>query len=333
MQMRVLGNTGLLVSKFCMGAWTFGKDRFGLGGLDAAQSKAIVDRAIDAGINFFDTSNNYSFGQSEELLGAALVGKREQVVVSTKVRSPVGEGPNEQGLSRHFLIQAVEDSLRRLQTDYIDLLIIHGWDELTPPLETLRAMDDLVRSGKVRYVGASNLAAWQLAEFIAISEREKLPRFEMLQAYYNLVGRELEHELIPLCEYKKVGIMTWSPLANGYLTGKYRQGASGRRDIPMFSNFPPINTDQGEQVIDELEKIAEAHGSSCGAVALAWQLAKPGITCPILGAKTVEQLEQNLPAAELVLSAAEMTQLDEVSAIPTPYPQWMVDFQNQPRLD
>lgn len=332
MQMRLLGNTGLLVSKFCMGAWTFGKDRFGLGGLDAAQSQALVDRALDAGINFFDTSNNYSFGQSEELLGAALAGRRDQVVISTKVRSPLGEGPNQQGLSRHHLLSSVEGSLRRLQTDYIDLLIIHGWDELTPPLETLRAMDDLVRSGKVRYVGASNLAAWQLAEFLAISERDKLPRFEMLQAYYNLVGRELEHELIPLCQYKQVGIMTWSPLANGYLTGKYRRGAGGRRDIPMFSNFPPINSEQGEKVIDELETVAESHATSCGAVALAWQLAKPGITCPILGAKSVEQLEQNLAADGLTLSTEEIARLDEVSAIPVPYPNWMMSFMNQPRL-
>jgi len=332
MHMRVLGNTGLLVSKLCMGAWTFGKDRFGLGGLDAGQSKAIVDRALDAGIIFFDTSNNYSFGQSEELLGAALVGKREQVVISTKVRSPTGEGPNDQGLSRHQLIRSVEQSLRRLQTDYIDLLIIHGWDELTPPLETLRAMDDLVRSGKVRYVGGSHLCAWQLAEFLAISERERLPRFEMLQAYYNLVGRELEHELIPLCAYKQVGIMTWSPLANGYLTGKYRHGGKGRRDIPMFSNFPPMNLETGEKVIDLLELFAAEHQTSCGAVALAWQMANPAITCPILGAKNVEQLEQNLPAADLTLNAEQLQQLDEVSAIPSPYPNWMVEFQNQPRL-
>ncbi|MBL4620895.1 MAG: aldo/keto reductase [Immundisolibacteraceae bacterium] len=333
MQMRVLGNTGLLVSKFCMGAWTFGKDKFGLGGLDGAQSKAIVDRVLDEGINFFDTSNNYSFGQSEELLGAALAGKRQQVVISTKVRSPTGEGPNDQGLSRHQLIRSVEQSLQRLQTDYIDVLIIHGWDELTPPRETLRAMDDLVRNGKVRYIGASNLAAWQLAEFLAISEREGLARFEMLQAYYNLVGRELEHELIPLCEYKKVGIMTWSPLCNGYLTGKYRHGGKGRRDIPMFSNFPPVNVDQGEKVLDQLEAIAADHQTSCGAVALAWQLANPAITCPILGAKTVEQLEQNLPAATLELSAEALASLDEVSAIAAPYPNWMVNFQNQPRLD
>ena len=331
MELTRLGDTGLLVSRMCLGAMTFGKNQWGLGGLTEREAGPLVDQAIDGGINFFDTADVYARGESEEILGKILSGRRSRYIVATKVRARMSEDPNDVGLSRHHILDSVDRSLSRLRTDYIDLYQVHSWDPVTPPAETLRALDDLVRRGKVRYIGCSNFAAWQLGESLAVSEREGLARFETLQAYYSLVGRDLEHELAPLCEYRKLGILTWSPLAGGYLSGKYRRGVEGRRTISTVSNFPPVDSVLGEKVLDACEELAEERGAPVAAVALAWQLSRPFVTSVILGAKTGKQLAENLKASELDLSADDVRRLDEASATRLPYPQWMLAFTSQER--
>jgi aryl-alcohol dehydrogenase-like predicted oxidoreductase len=315
----------------CLGAMTFGKNQWGIGGLGEPEAASLVDQAIDGGINFFDTADVYARGESEDILGKVLAGRRSRYIVATKVRARMSDDPNDVGLSRHHILDSVDRSLARLRTDYIDLYQVHSWDPLAPPVETLRALDDLVRWGKVRYIGCSNFAAWQLAESLAVSQRGGLARYETLQAYYSLVGRELEHELAPLCAYKKLGVLTWSPLAGGYLSGKYRKGVEGRRTISTISNFPPVDPVQGEKVLDACEEVAEARGVPVAAVALAWQLSRPFVTSVILGAKTRKQLAENLDAVRIDLSAEEVRRLDEASAVPAPYPQWMLAFTTQER--
>ncbi|MEK7825040.1 MAG: aldo/keto reductase, partial [Nitrospirota bacterium] len=221
MKLKKMGNTGFFVSGFCLGTMTFGKNQWGLGGLSEKEAASIVDLAIDAGINFFDTADIYSFGESEEFLGKILEGRRHKYIIATKVRGKMSDEPNDVGLSRHHILTSIDRSLKRLRTDYIDLYQVHSPDPFTPIEETLRALDDLVRSGKVRYIGCSNFAAWQLADSLAVSEKAVLARFETAQVYYSLAGRDIEHEIVPLCENKKIGILTWSPLAGGYLSGKY----------------------------------------------------------------------------------------------------------------
>jgi aryl-alcohol dehydrogenase-like predicted oxidoreductase len=331
MKMTRLGDTGLLVSRLCLGAMTFGKNQWGIGGLTEREAAPLVDQAIDGGINFFDTADVYARGESEEILGKILSGRRSRYIVATKVRARMSDDPNDVGLSRHHILDSVDRSLARLRTDYIDLYQVHSWDPLTRPAETLRALDDLVRWGKVRYIGCSNFAAWQLAESLAVSDRDGLARYETLQAYYSLAGRDLEHELAPLCEYRKMGILTWSPLAGGYLSGKYRKGAEGRRTTSMISNFPPVDPVQGEKVLDACEAVAGERGVPIASVALAWQLSRPFVTSVILGAKSGSQLAENLTSAEIDLSAGEIARLDDASAAPLPYPQWMLAFTTQER--
>lgn len=327
METRFLGNTGLRVSSLCLGTMTFGKNQFGFGDLDLPAVKEMVFASLDAGINFIDTADIYAFGETEDLLGQALEGVRKDVVVATKVRFRMSNKPNEIGASRHHILNSVDASLRRLRTDFIDLYQIHIWDPVTPLEETLRALDDLVRWGKVRYVGASNFAAWQLMKALWVSDKNGWVRFSSLQPLYNLAFRDLETELVPLCLDQKLAILPWSPLAFGYLSGKYDRNrprpASSRVDGPL-ARFLPVDWDRIYNIVDVLKEIASGHGVTPAAIALAWLLHKPGVTSVTLGVRTMEQLRQNLAAAEVKLSAEEMARLDAVSATPVPYPQWMI---------
>lgn len=323
MKLKKMGNTGLFVSEFCLGTMTFGNNQWGLGGLTEKEAASLVDQAIDAGVNFFDTADIYSFGESEEMLGKILEGRRYKYIIATKVRGKMSDEPNDVGLSRHHILNSIDRSLKRLRTDYIDLYQVHSWDPFTPIEETLRVLDDLIRLGKVRYIGCSNFAAWKMAEALAVSERSGLARFGTMQVYYSLVGRDIEYELVPLAEHKKIGILTWSPLAGGYLSGKYRKGIQGRRSTSPLSNFPPVDTVYGDKVLDLIQEIAKQKRAGEATVALAWQLARPYITSVILGAKDQNQLSENLKSADLNLTEEEIACLDEVSSRPLPYPQWM----------
>ncbi|RKG57317.1 aldo/keto reductase [Corallococcus sp. CA054B] len=335
MHYRPLGRTGLFVSELCFGAMTFGGEGYwkNIGQQGQAEADALVNRCLDAGINFFDTANVYSYGQSEELLGKALAAKRSQVVLATKVRGRMGPGQNETGLSRYHIFDSVHASLKRLGTDHIDLLQIHGYDVATPLEETLRALDDLVRQGKVRYLGASNLAAWQLMKALGLSDHRGLSRFESLQAYYSIAGRDLERELVPLMKDQQVGLMVWSPLAGGFLSGKYRRNAEGPEGARRTTfDFPPVDRERAYNAIDVMDEVAKETGTTVARVALAWLLHQPHVTTVILGAKTQAQLEDNLAASELRLSPEQLAKLDAVSRLPPEYPGWMVERQNADRF-
>ncbi|NOK23126.1 aldo/keto reductase [Corallococcus carmarthensis] len=335
MHYRPLGRTGLFVSELCFGAMTFGGEGYwkNIGQQGQAEADALVGRCLDAGINFFDTANVYSYGQSEELLGKALAAKRSQVVLATKVRGRMGPGQNETGLSRYHIFDSVHASLKRLGTDHIDLLQIHGYDVATPLDETLRALDDLVREGKVRYLGASNLAAWQLMKALGLSDHRGLSRFESLQAYYSIAGRDLERELVPLMKDQQVGLMVWSPLAGGFLSGKYRRGAEGPEGARRTTfDFPPVDRERAYNAIDVMDVVAKETGTTVARVALAWLLHQPHVTTVILGAKTQAQLDDNLAATELRLSPEQLAKLDAVSKLPAEYPGWMVERQNADRF-
>lgn len=336
MKYRLLGRTGLLVSELCLGTMTFGGEGFweviGKQGQDLAND--LVARSLDAGINFIDTANVYSMGQSETILGKALEGKpRDRVVIATKVRGRMNEDVNGVGLSRYHIMNSVHDSLKRLNTDYIDLYQIHGFDSVTPLDETLRALDDLVHQGKVRYIGASNLAAWQLMKALGISDKHGLARFESLQAYYTIAGRDLEREIVPLVKDQQVGVMVWSPLAGGLLSGKFNRdgtGPDGSRRISF--DFPPVNKDRAFDVVDVMREVAAEVEASVAQVALAWLLHQSAVTTVIIGAKTTEQLEDNLKASTLQLNPDQLKRLDDVSKLPSEYPQWMLERQNGGRL-
>ncbi|NNB99694.1 aldo/keto reductase [Corallococcus exiguus] len=335
MHYRPLGRTGLFVSELCFGAMTFGGEGYwkNIGQQGQSEADALVGRCLDAGINFFDTANVYSYGQSEELLGKALAEKRSQVVLATKVRGRMGPGQNETGLSRYHIFDSVHASLKRLGTDHIDLLQIHGYDVATPLEETLRALDDLVSQGKVRYLGASNLAAWQLMKALGLSDHRGLSRFESLQAYYSIAGRDLERELVPLMKDQQVGLMVWSPLAGGFLSGKYRRNAEGPEGARRTTfDFPPVDRERAYNAIDVMDEVAKETGTTVARVALAWLLHQPHVTTVILGAKTQAQLEDNLAASELRLSAEQLSKLDAVSKLPPEYPGWMVERQNADRF-
>jgi aryl-alcohol dehydrogenase-like predicted oxidoreductase len=281
--------------------------------------------ALDAGVNMIDTADVYSDGASEEILGKAIEGQRDDILIATKARMAMGPGPNDAGLSRHHLIRSCEASLRRLGTDYIDLYQVHEWDGQTPMEETLRALDDLVRSGKVRYIGCSNFAGWQLAKALGISDRLGLERYASQQIYYSLQSRDAEYELVPSALDGGVGILVWSPLAGGLLSGKYRrdqQGPEGARHLTDWGEPPVRDPDQTYDVIDALVEIGETHGVSAAQVALAWSLGRPGISSLVVGARTDEQLADNLAAADLELTAEEVARLEEVSRPPLIYPHW-----------
>ena len=327
MQYRQLGRSGLRISVLTLGTMTFGgRGVFAkTGDTDTAGARRLVDRALEAGINLFDTADVYSWGVSEEILGEVLRGRRDQVLITTKARMRMGDGPNDAGLSRQHLIAACEASLRRLGTDRIDLYHVHEWDGQTPLEETLRALDDLVRSGKVRYVGCSNYAGWQLMKALGISERQGWERFVSQQIHYTLEAREAEYELLPIAVDQGVGIMVWGPLAGGLLSGKYRRGQPhppGSRHLAEWGEPPVRDESRLYDIVEALVDIGAERGVSAAQVALAWLLGRPGVCSLVIGARTEEQLAGNLGAVELELSRAERDRLDAVSAPPLLYPYW-----------
>jgi aryl-alcohol dehydrogenase-like predicted oxidoreductase len=340
MKYKTLGDTGLLVSTLCFGAMTFhgGSGLFRMvGNTQQSEADDIIKACIDSGINFFDTADVYSEGGSEEMLGQSFknVGAaRKDVVIATKCYGRVGPGYNDIGASRKHIIEAVDASLRRLQTDYIDLYQIHANDTITPVEETLRALDTLVTQGKVRYIGCSNWPAWRLQRALDISEFKNLAHFDTLQAYYSIAGRELERELVPLMENSKTGLLVWSPLAGGLLSGKFsrekQKPANSRRSE---FDFPLVDKERTWKILDVINPIAKEHRCSAARIALAWLLAKPVVTSVIIGARNLQQLEDNCASVDITLSDVQMAALDEVSALPPEYPGWMIPFQAMDRLN
>ena len=330
MRMNKLGRTGLFVSELCLGTMTFGGGEGmwrQIGALDQADAERLVGRALDAGLNFIDTADVYAEGLSEQIIGQALKNlkvPRENVVLATKVYGTTGKGANSGGNSRLHIIDGVKASLKRLQMDHIDLYQIHGFDPATPIEETVRALDTLVQHGHVRYVGVSNWAAWQIVKALGIAEREGLHRFESLQAYYTLAGRDLEREIVPMLKSEGVGLLVWSPLAGGLLSGKYsredEKGGDGRR---ASFDFPPVDRERAYGCIDAMKPFAQARGVSVAQIALAWLLHQKAVSSVIVGAKKLEQLEDNLKAADVELTVEELDALDKVSALPPEYPGWM----------
>jgi aryl-alcohol dehydrogenase-like predicted oxidoreductase len=336
MKYRQLADTGVFVSELCLGAMTFG-GRGGMweviAGLDQAGVDSIVHRSLDAGINFIDTANVYALGESETLVGKSIAGRRHEVVLATKVRGRMGKGANDVGLSRLHIMQAVEASLERLGTDYIDLYQIHRYDSVTNLEDTIHALDDLVRQGKVRYIGCSNLAAWQMMKALAISNHKGLERFRCTQSYYSLAGRDLEREIVPFLKDQNLGLLVWSPLAGGFLSGKFTRDNGGDEAARRASfDFPPINKAAAYDVIDVLLAIAKERNASAAQVALAWLLAQPVTTSVIIGARRMDQLEDNLKSVDVALSADELKRLDEVSKLPLEYPAWMSGAVSDDRL-
>jgi aryl-alcohol dehydrogenase-like predicted oxidoreductase len=340
MQYKTLGNTGLLVSKLCLGTMTFsGSEGIwkAIGNVDQAGADALIKASIEAGINFIDTADVYAEGESEKTLGQSLKNlkiARKDVVLATKVYGRTGPGKNDVGASRGHIIDAVEASLQRLQTDHIDLYQVHGNDVVTPIEETLRALDTLVNQGKVRYIGVSNWQAWKIEKALSISQFKGLARFDSLQAYYSIAGRDLERDLVPLLEAEKTGLLVWSPLAGGLLSGKFsreNQRPNGARRSEF--DFPIVDKERTWKILDVIAPIAKAHGCSAARVSLAWLLAKPVVTSVIIGAKRVEQLQDNLAAVDLKLTDEESKKLDAVSALPPEYPGWMLPFQGANRLE
>jgi aryl-alcohol dehydrogenase-like predicted oxidoreductase len=327
MDYRQLGRSGLRVSCLSLGTMTFGGrgDFAKVGSTGAADARRQVDECLEAGINLIDTADIYSYGLSEEIVGAAIEGRRDRVLVATKVRMQMGDGANDAGLSRHHLIETCEASLRRLGIDHIDLYQMHEWDGVTPVEETLEALDHLVRSGKVRYVGCSNFTGWQLAKSLGVAERRGLPRYISQQIYYSLQAREAEYELVPAGLDQGVGIMVWSPLAGGLLSGKYRRDQdppAGSRHLTDWGEPPVRDTEQLYDIVDALVEIAAERGVSAAQIALAWLLGRPGVSTIVIGARTSEQLADNLAATELELTAEEQARLDSVSRPPLIYPHW-----------
>jgi aryl-alcohol dehydrogenase-like predicted oxidoreductase len=338
MQQHPLGRTGLFVSELCLGTMTFGGSEGmwrSIGALQQADAERLVGQAFDAGINFFDTADVYSAGQSEQITGQALRNlkiPREDVVIATKVFGEMGKGPNSRGATRHHILDGVKASLKRLQLEHIDLYQIHGFDPATPIEETVRALDQLVRDGDVRYVGVSNWAAWQIVKALGFAERFGLSRFESLQAYYSVAGRDLERELIPMLKSEGLGLLVWSPLAGGLLSGKYtdkNQVEEGRRRAAF--DFPPVDKNRAQESIEVMRAIATAHDVSIARVALAWLLHQPQVTSVIIGAKRPDQLADNIASTELELTADELARIGDISRLPPEYPGWMFDMQGKYR--
>lgn len=335
MRYNPLGKTGLFVSELCLGTMTFGGKGFweAIGKLGNREVESLVGSALDGGINFIDTANVYSEGESERLLGEALkaLGRpRDQLVIATKVRGRMGPGVNQVGLSRAHILSSIDASLARLQLDHVDLFQIHGFDPATPITETVRALDEVVRSGKARYVGFSNLPAWLASKALTYADDHQLARFQSAQVYYSIAGRDIEREIAPLCQAEGVAILPWSPLAGGLLSGKFDPNKKGPADARRTSfDFPPVNQERLPRVLDALRKVAEATHVSVARVALAWQLTRPFVTSIIIGAKNRDQLLDNLAAVDVKLASEHIKLLDEASALPPEYPGWMLDFQNR----
>lgn len=333
-----LGSTGLFVSELCFGTMTFGgSGNFAvMGTVQQAEADALVARALEGGVNFIDTADTYSEGASERITGQALKNlgvKRDEVIVATKVFGDIGSGPNARGSSRSHILDGAQASLERLQLEHIDLYQLHGFDPATPIEETLGALDDLVRQGLVRYIGVSNWAAWQISKALGIANLHGLAKFASLQAYYTLAARDLEREIVPMLESEGLGLLVWSPLAGGLLSGKYsrnKQGEEGSRRVAMA--FPPVDMARAYNVIDVLERLAECKQVTVAQLALGWLLHQPRVTSVLLGSRRLEQLSDNLGAANVVFSAEELQQLDEVSRLPAEYPGWMLGMWGQARV-
>lgn len=340
MKYRRLGRTGLYVSEICLGAMTFAGQEGSMwgqiGSVDQAGVDAMIGRALESGVNFIDTADVYSSGESERMVGQALKNlgvKRSDVVIATKVYGEMGKGPNDRGASRGHIMDGVKASLDRMGLDHIDLYQIHANDPVTPVEETLRALDDLVSEGLVRYIGCSNWPAWKMMKAHGIADQRGYARFETVQAYYSIAGRDLEREVVPMMEDQGMGLMVWSPLAGGLLSGKFGRDTAGPNGARRVSfDFPPVNRDRAWDCVDAMRAIADARGVSVARIALAWVLSRPWVTTVIIGAKTNEQLDDNLAAAEIDLTADELAALDAASKLPAEYPGWMLDRQGGSRV-
>ena len=339
MKYNTLGRTGLLVSEICLGTMTFSTGEGiwkNIAGVEQNLADQLLKQSFDAGVNFVDTADVYSNGGSETTLGKAIANigiARKDIVIATKVYGRTGPGRNDVGASRGHIMDGVEQSLKRLHTDYIDLYQIHASDSVTPLEETLHALDTLVSQGKVRYIGCSNWYAWQLMKALGISAARNLARMDTLQAYYSIAGRDLEREMVPLLKDQGTGLLVWSPLAGGLLSGKFsREHQKPEESRRSAFDFPIVDKERTWRILDVLRPIAKAHNTGVATVALAWVLTKPFVTSVIIGAKRIDQLEQNLAAVDLQLTEEEIKRLDEVSALPPEYPGWMVPFQNANRL-
>lgn len=337
MKYNLLGNTGLKVSELCLGTMTFGGKGFwtAIGTLDQSAVDQLVKKSIDGGINFIDTANVYSEGLSEEMTGKAIRNlglNRDDLVIATKVRGKMAEGPNGSGLTRKHILHEIDASLTRLNLDYVDLYQIHGFDALTPLEETLDTLDGLVKSGKVRYIGCSNLAAWQIMKSVDYSSYNRLAKFVSLQAYYTLAGRDLEREIIPVLKDQNLGLMVWSPLAGGLLSGKYKRNGENEGGRRVNFDFPPVNKDRVFDVVEALEPMAKEKGVSVAQLALSWLLHQSAVTTVIIGANTTEQLADNLNATNVTFTPDELAQIDAVSKLPAEYPGWMLERQGADRV-
>jgi aryl-alcohol dehydrogenase-like predicted oxidoreductase len=336
MNYKLLGNTGLKVSELCLGTMTFGGRGFctAIGTLEQEQVNGLVKQSIDSGINFIDTANVYSEGLSEQMTGQAIrdLGlKREDLVIATKVRGQMGQGPNSSGLSRKHILQQADESLSRLKMDYIDLYQIHGFDPQTPMQETLEALSLLVKSGKVRYIGCSNLAAWHIMKALGTSVQEHLSKFVSLQAYYTIAGRDLEREIVPMLLDQKMGLMVWSPLAGGLLSGKYSRDKESKEGRRANFDFPPVNKEKAFDIIDVMQSIANEKKVTVAQIALAWLLYQPVVTSIIIGANKPEQLSNNLKSIDIKFTSEELNKLNEISKLDPEYPGWMIERQSADR--
>jgi aryl-alcohol dehydrogenase-like predicted oxidoreductase len=338
MKYNFLGNTGLLVSEICFGTMTFGGSGYweAIGKVQQQGVNDLMRTVVDSGINFIDTANVYSFGESEKLLGQSIIDlglKRHDLVIATKVRGNMNDGINNIGLSRYHIFQSVDASLQRLQLNHIDILYVHGVDKRTPVEETMRALNDIVLSGKVRYIACCNWPAWMVMKAQGIAEKNGWNKFVGLQYFYSLAARDIEREIVPLAADQNLAIFPWSPLAGGFLSGKFTRDnpkpADSRRSGDF--DFPPINKEKSYDIIDVITEIGKKYNVSAAQVALAWVRQQPGITSTIIGAKRVDQLLDNIKSTELVLSADDLQKIDEVSALPKEYPAWMVEYQGRDR--
>jgi aryl-alcohol dehydrogenase-like predicted oxidoreductase len=336
MKYNLLGNTGLKVSELCLGTMTFGGRGFwtAIGTLAQDQVNALVKQAVDGGINFIDTANVYSEGLSEQMTGQAIrdLGlKRDDLVIATKVRGQMGQGPNSSGLCRKHILQQADESLSRLKVDYIDLYQIHGFDPLTPLQETLEALDSLIKSGKVRYIGCSNLAAWQIMKALGISAQLHLSKFVSLQAYYTIAGRDLERDIVPMLLDQKIGLMVWSPLAGGLLSGKYGRDKDTKEGRRVNFDFPPVNKERAYDIIEIMQSIADEKKVTVAQIALSWLLHQQAVSTVIIGANKPEQLSDNLKSVDVQFNDEELNKLNEISKLRPEYPGWMIERQGADR--
>jgi len=337
MKYNFFGQTGLVVSELCFGTMTFGGKGMweAIGKIQQAEVNDLMKTVVDSGINFIDTANVYSYGESETLLGQSIIDNgfnRHDLVIATKVRGKMGDGKNNVGLSRYHIFQSVDESLKRLQLDHIDILYVHGVDPKTPIEETMRALNDIVLSGKVRYIAVCNWPAWMVMKAQGIAALNGWNKFEGLQYYYSLAGRDIEREILPMAADEKLAVMPWSPLAGGFLSGKYTRNSekSGNNRRDNF-DFPPINKDKAYDIIDVIIEIGKQHKVSAAQIALAWIRQQPGVTSTIIGAKNADQLLDNIKSTEVTLNADDLKKIDEVSALPKEYPGWMVERQSADR--